>query len=112
MEANASMANEVTAPSSSMLARLIEEYRDEILKLALLHGAHDVRLFGSAARGEATPDSDLDILVEFESGRSLLDRIALMQDLEDLLGVEVDVVTLRSLHKDLQSHVLRDAQPL
>ncbi len=54
----------------------------------------------------------LDILVELEAGRSLLDRIALIQDLEDLLGIEVDVVTERSVHRDLRDEILRSAQPL
>jgi predicted nucleotidyltransferase len=80
--------------------------------LAATHGARNVRLFGSFARGHAKADSDLDMLVDLEDGRSLLDRIALMQDLEDLLGIEVDVVTERSVHRDLQAGILRSAQPL
>ncbi len=65
---------------------------------AAKHGAHNLRVFGSVARGEARPESDLDILVEMEPGRSLMDHIALMQDLEDLLQRKVDVVSEKALH--------------
>jgi predicted nucleotidyltransferase len=78
-------------------AELLER-REEILAVAARHGVRAVRVFGSVARGEETPASDLDLLVEFEPGRSLLDHIALAQDLKDLLDREVDVVTERGLH--------------
>ena len=61
--------------------------------LAERRGARNIRVFGSVARGEAGPESDLDLLVEMEPGRSLLDHIALIQDLEEVLGCRVDVVT-------------------
>jgi predicted nucleotidyltransferase len=77
---------------------LLKSKRQEILALAARHGARNVRVFGSAARGEAGPESDLDILVEMEPGTSLMDHIALMQDLEDLLGRKVDVVSDKALH--------------
>jgi len=86
--------------------------RDEILNIAVRHGARTVRIFGSVARGEETPASDLDLLVEFEPGRSLLDHIALAQDLEDLLGREVDVVTAKGLHPYIRDRVCREAVPL
>ncbi|MDV2482444.1 nucleotidyltransferase family protein [Methanoculleus sp. Wushi-C6] len=88
------------------------ERREEILAVAARHGARAVRVFGSVARGEETPASDLDLLVEFEPGRSLLDQIALAQDLEDLLGREVDVVTEKGLHWYIRDASLRDAVPL
>lgn len=69
-----------------------------ILQLADTRGAKNVRSFGSAARGNWKPGSDLDLLVEMEPGRSLIDRVALKQDLENLLGCGVDVVTEKSLH--------------
>ncbi|NJN82144.1 MAG: nucleotidyltransferase family protein [Caldilineaceae bacterium] len=94
------------------IAHLLKSRRKEILRLAASHGAHDVRFFGSVVRNQATDRSDLDVLVEFETGRSLLDRIALMQDLEDLLGIEVDVVTERSVHRDLRTEIVGSAQPL
>jgi len=71
-----------------------------------------VRVFGSAARGEATETSDLDFLVEMEPERSLLDLAALRNDLMDLLGREVDVVTEDSLYWLLRRKILREAQPL
>jgi len=73
------------------LETLRRERRAEILKLAEQRGARNLRVFGSVARGEATHTSDLDLLVEWEPGRSLLDHVALKQDLEDLLGVSVDI---------------------
>ena len=88
------------------------ERREEILAVAARHGARRVRVFGSVIRGEETPESDLDLLVEFEPGRSLLDHIALAQDLKDLLGREVDVVTEGGLHWYIRDRVCREAVPL
>ena len=90
----------------------IRDHRDEILRLARAHGARNLRLFGSAARGDDRPDSDLDLLVEMEPGRSLVDHVALKQDLEGLLGRDVDVVTEQSLHPRLRDRVLREAVSL
>jgi predicted nucleotidyltransferase len=69
--------------------------RDEILRIAAARGAHHVRVFGSVARGEATPNSDVDFLVEMEPGRSVLDLSGLILDLEEALGRPVDVVEIR-----------------
>jgi len=71
----------------------LQAIRQDILRVAAQHGARKVRLFGSAARGEDRPGSDLDLLVDMESGRSLLDLVALGQDLEELLHRKVDVIT-------------------
>lgn len=95
----------------SLRADLLER-REEILAVAARHGARRVRVFGSLVRGEETTASDLDLLVEFEPGRSLLDHIALAQDLKDLLGREVDVVTEGGLHWYIRDRVCREAVPL
>lgn len=91
---------------------LTDEMRTAVLRLAAQHGAREIRVFGSAARGEAGPESDLDLLVEFEPGRSLLDQIALTQDLETLLGRPVDVVTEGGLYWLLRRRILSEARPL
>lgn len=83
--------------------------REAVLRVAAGHGARNVRVFGSAARGEARPDSDIDILVELEPGRSLLDLVALKQDLEDLLGREIDVLTEAALSPYIRDAVLKEA---
>jgi predicted nucleotidyltransferase len=87
-------------------------HRSEILKLAQRHGARRVYLFGSVVRGEATADSDIDVLVELEPGRSLFDLGGLLMDLEALLGRRVDVVTTAGLRERIRERVLREAVPL
>jgi predicted nucleotidyltransferase len=82
--------------------------RDEILRIARSHGAMNVRLFGSYARGGETSESDLDILVTLEPHRSLLDLIAIKQDLEDELEIEVDVVTEASLSPYFREQVIKE----
>lgn len=82
--------------------------RDAILSLASQRGAHDVRVFGSVARGEANENSDLDLLVAWETGRSLLDHAGLVQDLQELLGVKVHVGTEKSLHWYARDRILRE----
>lgn len=90
----------------------ILDRRGEILQIAARHGARNVRIFGSVASGKTTKDSDLDILVRLDDDRSLLDHIALMQDLEDLLGCHVDVVEDRALHRLIRDRVLSEAVQL
>lgn len=90
----------------------ILRHRAEILNLAAKHGIKNLRVFGSFARGEAKEDSDLDLLVELEPERSLLDRIGFLQDVEDLLGRKVDVVNERALHWYIRDRVLNEAVPL
>jgi len=95
-----------------VIEQLLRGKREEILRIAAQHGARNVRLFGSVARGEASDGSDLDFLVDMEPGRSLLDLAGLRNDLMDLLGREVDVVTEDGLYWLLRRKILREAQPL
>jgi uncharacterized protein len=83
-----------------------------ILAVAQRHGVTRIRVFGSVARGESRPDSDLDLLVDMEPGRSILDLIAVKQDLADLLKRPVDVVTEKSLSPYFREAVLKEAVPL
>jgi uncharacterized protein len=91
---------------------LLKAKREEILAIAARHGARNVRIFGSVVRGEADQDSDVDVLVDLDSDRSLLDHVALIQDLEDLLGRKVDVATEKALHWYIRDRVLKEAVPL
>jgi predicted nucleotidyltransferase len=100
------------ALEAAPLAERVKNQRNRILRIAERHGASDVRVFGSVARGESQPTSDVDFLVEMQPGHSLLDRIALKQALEDLLGCRVDVATPGTLHECIKNSVLRDAKPL
>lgn len=92
--------------------RIVKEKRGEILRVAARYGAHDVRVFGSVARGEDDRESDVDFLVELEARRSLLDLGGLQMELEDLLGCRVDVVTVRGLKARIRERVLREAMPV
>ena len=94
------------------LAELVNQNREDILRIAQRYGARNVRIFGSVIHGEDNAQSDVDVLVNFDSGRSLLDHVALMQDLEDLLGRKVDVVSERALHWYIRDRVLKEARPL
>ena len=95
-----------------MSSSILQKYRKEILALAMRHGAGNVRVFGSLARGEEREDSDLDLLVTLGEGRSLLDLVGLKQDLKDLVRRPVDVVTERALSPYLRERVLSEAIPL
>jgi predicted nucleotidyltransferase len=90
----------------------LQRRRGDILRIASEYGASNVRVFGSEARGEAGPESDIDLLVDMESDRSLLDLVGLGQDLEDLLGRRVDVLTVGSVHPLIQARILAEARPL
>jgi uncharacterized protein len=88
------------------------ERREEILRLAERRGAHSLRVFGSVARGEANENSDLDLLVAWEPGRSLMDHAGLVQDLQELLGIKVHIGTEKSLHWYVRDRILHEATPL
>ena len=94
------------------VAQFLVDRRDDILKIASGHGARNVRVFGSAARGEADERSDVDLLVDMEEGRSLLDLGGLLADLEDMLGRQVDVATENGLRQRIRGRILREAIPL
>lgn len=94
------------------VGELLESKREDILRIAARHGARAVRVFGSAARGDSGPSSDVDFLVELEDGRSLFDLVGLQQDLEKTLERPVDVVEPEGLHWYIRDKVLSEARPL
>ncbi len=94
------------------LYQKVQHRRAEILLIAKKYGASNLRLFGSVARQEETAVSDVDLLVDMEPNRSLLDRIGLLQELQELLGCPVDVVTDQALHWSIREQVLSEAVPL
>ncbi len=91
---------------------LLRTERERIRQIAAKYGAHNVRVFGSFARGEATSESDLDLLVEFEPNRSLLDISGLKIELEELLKRKVDIVEPQALHWVIRDEVMEQAVPL
>jgi len=91
------------------MSPILQNHRDDILRIATQYGASNVRVFGSVARGEARPESDIDVLIHLETGRSLLDIVAIKQELEELLGRKVDVLTESSLSPYLREQILMEA---
>lgn len=98
--------------SSIDLPKAVRSKRGQILQLAARHGARNVRVFGSMARGEADQRSDVDLLVDMDPGRSLLDLGGLLMDLRELLGCSVDVVTEKGLRRRIRERVLKEAVPI
>ena len=94
------------------LEDLLKAKREEILRVCAKYGAYNVRVFGSVARGEADEQSDIDLIVDFEPGRSLLDNAGLWLELQELLGVKVDVVSSHGIKPRIRERVLREAIPL
>ena len=92
--------------------QLLKEKRKAVMDLAAGHGAKNIRVFGSVARGQAGAESDIDLLVKMEEGRSLLDLSALIFDLRELLGVKVDVVSEEGLYWLLRRRILKEAKPI
>jgi uncharacterized protein len=92
--------------------RRLQALADAIGRIARDHGASRLRVFGSVARGQPLPGSDLDLLADFEPQRDLLDVAGFKLDLEALLGCKVDVVEEASLSPYIREKVLREAQPL
>ncbi|MBI5525029.1 MAG: nucleotidyltransferase family protein [Deltaproteobacteria bacterium] len=93
-------------------ADVLKSRRTQVLGIAARHGARNVRVFGSVAKGDSDEVSDIDLLVAFEPGRSLLDHAAMLLDLEALLGCKVDVVSEKALRPRFRDRVLREALPL
>ena len=94
------------------IEELLEGKREEVLRLAARHGMHHVRVFGSVARGEAGPESDIDLRVRLNPGVTLLEHAALVRELEALLGRKVDVISERGLRPRIRDQVLEEAVPL
>jgi len=94
------------------MRQLLQAKRDEILNIAAKHGARNIRLFGSTARGEDTPDSDVDLLVDTGPTTSSWFPAGLILDLEHILGRRVEIVTEKGLSPYLREHVLREAVSL
>lgn len=91
---------------------IIQDKKEQILALAARYGASNLRVFGSVANGTADENSDVDILVDMEKGRSLFDLGGLLMDLQQLLNRKVDVVTENGLHWYIKERVLREAKPI
>jgi predicted nucleotidyltransferase len=102
------------APPAEIKAHqaLTASQREAVRNLAVRHGGSNVRIFGSRARGEAEADSDVDLLVDMDASSSLLDLIAIKHDIEEELGIEVDIATEASLSRHLRDRVLREAVPV
>lgn len=92
--------------------KIIKENKEEILRIAKKYGAKNLEIFGSVVQGTDKPDSDIDILLDLEAGRTLLDHAALMCELEELLGRKVDIVTRKGIKKRIRERVFREAVPL
>ncbi|MFO1431220.1 MAG: nucleotidyltransferase family protein [Candidatus Competibacteraceae bacterium] len=91
---------------------LLQQKRDDILQIAARHGTHNIRVFGSAARGEAGPDSDIDLLIDKGPVTSPWFPAGLVLELEEALGRRIEVVTEQGLNRHLRERVLREAIPL
>ena len=92
--------------------KTIDKFSRQLQDIMRKNGVLNVRLFGSMAKGTATPSSDLDLLVDLAPGRDLFDLIGMKQEIEALTGLRVDVVTERSLSKHLREKILYEAKPL
>jgi len=106
------MSNPVALDTPLML-KDVRSFRDAILTLADKHGATEVRIFGSVARGDATPESDLDLLVRWDYGRvSAWGGVGFDLELQNLLGVRIDVISEEGLSTLLRARILKEAVPL
>ncbi|MGE0101219.1 MAG: nucleotidyltransferase family protein [Blastocatellales bacterium] len=94
------------------LQELLNNKKEAIAGLAKKYGASNIRVFGSVARGDETPASDIDLLVDMDSDSSLFDQIALQEEIEILLGRKIDLVTEDSIYWLIRRRVLKEAIPL
>ncbi len=94
------------------IQKILKDKRNDILKIAEKHGAYNIRVFGSQARGDTRPDSDIDFLVEVGDNHSPFFPGGLLVDLEDLLGRKVDIITEDALHWYIKDKVIKEAVPL
>ncbi len=92
--------------------KLLEQHKAQIRQFAHQRGIYNVRVFGSMSRDDARPDSDVDLLVELETGRSGLALGGFLLDVSELLGRRVDIVTEQALHPRIKARVLQEAVPL
>jgi predicted nucleotidyltransferase len=95
-----------------MTRETLQEHREAIMEIARRYGASDIRIFGSVARGDATDRSDLDLIVRFEPGRTLLDHGGLVMDLRELLRMRVDVIDEDAMRPRFREHVMKEVVPL
>jgi predicted nucleotidyltransferase len=95
-----------------MTRQALQQKREAILEIARRYGASDVRIFGSVARGDATDASDVDLIVRFDPGRTLLDHGGLVMDLRELLGMRVDVIDEDGMRPRFRQYVMAEAVPL
>ncbi|MGI4791739.1 MAG: nucleotidyltransferase family protein [Janthinobacterium lividum] len=102
----------VSSIATTDLGQLLQEKREEILRIAERHGAYNVRVFGSVARGEAGPNSDVDFLIDVGPVHSAWFPGGLVVDLETLLGCRVDIITANALHWFIRDEILAEAKPL
>jgi hypothetical protein len=94
------------------ITELRKAQRDEIIRVAARYGARNIRVFGSAARGDVSPSSDLDLLVDLDPDRTLMDLGGLLIELENLLHIRVDIATESMLRPKVRKRALTDAVPL
>jgi uncharacterized protein len=94
------------------MTQLLEQQRANILRIAAKYGARNVRVFGSSVHGSAAENSDIDLLVDLEPNRSLLDQVGLKQELEELLGRSVDIVVEGGVSPYLEERIFAEAVPL
>jgi hypothetical protein len=111
-DAPAVVPDDARASAAPPTLAYVRSRREDVLRVAEKHGAYNVRVFGSVVRGEATPESDIDLLIDMEEGRSAFEFVDLIHELAETLGRPVDVAEEPSLHSLVRDRVLKEAVPL